>query len=390
LNIEPAFHLPSQKTPLLLDARSTNEREILTLIRQRVALPKAEIAQLTGLSAQSATVIIKKLEADGLVKRLKPIKGGVGQPKVPFGIDANGAFGVGLKVGRRSFDMTLLDLKGNVKATLHEKSDYPTVSNLLNFAKRAFNVLIKNLDTDQQRLVRGLGVAMPFEIWSWAEEAGAPKNELEEWREFDPQSALENLLNLPVFIKNDAGAACSAEMSFGNPKRYESFLYIFVGTFLGGGLVLNGQLINGKTGNAGAIGSLPFFSGTSQRQLITQSSLYLLERALVDAGQNGKHIYESPSHWSCDEGVVDYWLSETAKGLAFAAQCAMSLLDVEGVIIDGAIPNDVKESLVERTKGSMEHLDMRGLSKIQVSPGLVGAKAQSIGSANLALQANYY
>ena len=119
--------------PLLLDARSTNEREILTLIRQRIALPKAEIAQLTGLSAQSATVIIKKLEADGLVKRLKPIKGGVGQPKVPFGINANGAFGVGLKVGRRSFDMTLLDLKGNVKATLHEKSDYPTVSNLLNF-----------------------------------------------------------------------------------------------------------------------------------------------------------------------------------------------------------------------------------------------------------------
>jgi hypothetical protein len=275
LNIETAFYLPSQRMPLLLDARSTNEREILTLIRQRIALPKAEIAQLTGLSAQSATVIIKKLEADGLVKRLKPIKGGVGQPKVPFGINANGAFGVGLKVGRRSFDMTLLDLKGNVKATLHEKSDYPTVSNLLNFAKRAFNVLIKNLDTDQQRLVRGLGVAMPFEIWSWAEEAGAPKNELEEWREFDPQSALEDLLNLPVFIKNDAGAACSAEMSFGNPKRYESFLYIFVGTFLGGGLVLNNQLINGKTGNAGAIGSLPFYSGTSQRQLITQSSLYL-------------------------------------------------------------------------------------------------------------------
>ena len=390
MNIETAFHLPSQRMPLLLDARSTNEREILTLIRQRIALPKAEIAQLTGLSAQSATVIIKKLEADGLVKRLKPIKGGVGQPKVPFGINANGAFGVGLKVGRRSFDMTLLDLKGNVKATLHEKSDYPTVSNLLNFAKRAFNVLIKNLDTDQQRLVRGLGVAMPFEIWSWAEEAGAPKNELEEWREFDPQSALEGLLNLPVFIKNDAGAACSAEMSFGNPKRYESFLYIFVGTFLGGGLVLNNQLINGKTGNAGAIGSLPFYSGTSQRQLITQSSLYLLERALVDAGQNGKHIYESPSHWSCDEGIVDLWLSETAKGLAFAAQCAMSLLDVEGVIIDGAIPNDVKESLVEKTKGAMEHLDMRGLSKIHVSPGLVGAKAQSIGSANLALQANYY
>ena len=390
MNTESAFHLPSQKAPTLLDSRSANERDILTLIRQRSSLPKAEIAQLTGLSAQSATVIIKRLEADGLVRRLEPIKGGVGQPKVPFGLNENGAFGIGLKVGRRSFDMTLLDLKGNVRATLHEKFAYPTVSNLLTFAKRAFNVLIKNLDTDQQRLIRGLGVAMPFEIWSWAEEAGAPKNELEEWRGFNPQAALEDLLSLPVFIKNDAGAACSAEMSFGNSQNYNSFLYIFVGTFLGGGLVLNNQLVNGKTGNAGAIGSLPFYNGSTQSQLITQSSLYLLERKLNDAGHNGQHIYESPSHWSCDTHSIEDWLSETARGLAFATQCAMSLLDLDGVIIDGAIPDDVKNALVAYTQSAMETLDMRGLAQVHISEGLVGRKAQSIGSANLALQANYY
>lgn len=390
MNIESAFHLPQQNAPELLDDRSANERAILTLIRQRIALPKAEIAQLTGLSAQSATVIIKKLETDGLVKRLKPIKGGVGQPKVPFGLNANGAFSIGLKVGRRSFDITLLDLKGNVKATLHEKFAYPTVSNLLNFAERAFNVLIKNLDAAQQKMVRGLGVAMPFEIWSWAEEAGAPKKELEEWKEFDPQTALESLLNLPVFIKNDAGAACSAEMSFGNPKRYDSFLYIFVGTFLGGGLVLNNQLINGKTGNAGAIGSLPFFSQNHQRQLITQSSLYLLESELEKAGEDAKHIYESPSYWQCNESLVENWVRETAKGLAFASQCAMSLLDLDGVIIDGAIPSNIKELLVEATQSALKDLDMRGITPAQISPGHVGVKAQSIGSANLALQANYF
>jgi len=390
LNIESAFHLPQQNAPELLDDRSANERAILTLIRQRIALPKAEIAQLTGLSAQSATVIIKKLETDGLVKRLKPIKGGVGQPKVPFGLNANGAFSIGLKVGRRSFDITLLDLKGNVKATLHEKFAYPTVSNLLNFAERAFNVLIKNLDAAQQKMVRGLGVAMPFEIWSWAEEAGAPKKELEEWKEFNPQTALESLLNLPVFIKNDAGAACSAEMSFGNPKRYDSFLYIFVGTFLGGGLVLNNQLINGKAGNAGAIGSLPFFNQNQQRQLITQSSLYLLERELEKAGEDAKHIYESPSYWQCNASLVENWVDETAKGLAFASQCAMSLLDLDGVIIDGAIPSNIKELLVEATQSALKDLDMRGIAPAQISPGHVGVKAQSIGSANLALQANYF
>ncbi|MED6321708.1 MAG: ROK family protein, partial [Pseudomonadota bacterium] len=199
-----------------------------------------------------------------------------------------------------------------------------------------------------------------------------------------------DLLSLPVFIKNDAGAACSAEMSFGNSQNYNSFLYIFVGTFLGGGLVLNNQLVNGKTGNAGAIGSLPFYNGSSQSQLITQSSLYLLERKLNEAGHNGQHIYESPSHWSCDTRSIEDWLSETARGLAFATQCAMSLLDLDGVIIDGAIPDDVKNALVAHTQSAMETLDMRGLAQVHISEGLVGRKAQSIGSANLALQANYY
>ena len=83
-------------------------------------------------------------------------------------------------------------------------------------------------------------------------------------------------------------------------------------------------------------------------------------------------------------------MSETARGLAFATQCAMSLLDLDGVIIDGAIPDDVKNALVAHTQSAMETLDMRGLAQVHISEGLVGRKAQSIGSANLALQANYY
>ena len=83
----------------LADNRSDNERAIISLINKHKELPKAQIAELTGLSAQSATVIIKKLESDGLVLRNAPVKGKVGQPKVPFSLNADGAFGLGLKVG---------------------------------------------------------------------------------------------------------------------------------------------------------------------------------------------------------------------------------------------------------------------------------------------------
>src|SRR5215218_4725516 len=98
------------KTPSL--ARGTtqsgvrlyNERLVLSLIRLHGQLPKAEIAKLTGLSAQTVSVIVRQLEADGLLKRRTPQRGKVGQPLVPFELDANGAFSIGLKVGRRSGD----------------------------------------------------------------------------------------------------------------------------------------------------------------------------------------------------------------------------------------------------------------------------------------------
>jgi len=54
------------------------------------------------------------------------------------------------------------------------------------------------------------------------------------------------------------------------------------------------------------------------------------------------------------------------------------------------VPSDVKRLLVKQTHETMQQLDMRGIAEAQISPGYVGGKAQSIGSANLALQANYY
>lgn len=403
--------MASSDTPsvtFLLDNRTKNEREILRLIRQKHTLPKTEIASLSGLSAQSATVIIKKLESDNLVRRFKPVRGTVGQPKIPFGLNADGAFGLGLKIGRRSFDMTLLDLAGNVRASLHEKIDYPTVEHLFSFAQRGFTVLTQQLTQQQHASIRGVGVAMPFELWSWAEEAGAPQDALQAWQNINIQRALHQCLGLPVFVSNDAMAACGAEMAFGNSSHHNHFLYVFIGTFLGGGLVINNQLFSGKSGNAGAIGSLPFMSASQRQQLITQSSLYLLEKELTKAHFNGKHIYANPDHWSFDamlmkdnvensaqtqkdyERIIENWISQAAEGIAFAAQCAFSMLDVESVIIDGAMPQRIKNKLIERTEHALNNADLRGVIPGSICPGSVGSKAQSIGSANLPLIANYY
>src|SRR5215510_12188905 len=90
--------------------RLYNERLVLSLVRRHGSLPKAEIARLTGLSPQTVSVIVRQLEGDGLLLKKRPQRGKVGQPLVPFSLNPEGAYFVGIKIGRRSGDLILIDL----------------------------------------------------------------------------------------------------------------------------------------------------------------------------------------------------------------------------------------------------------------------------------------
>ncbi|MDE3122078.1 MAG: MarR family transcriptional regulator, partial [Paracoccaceae bacterium] len=81
--------------------RAHNERLVLSLVRHE-PMAKSDIARITGLSAQTVSVIMRSLEADGLLLRGEPIRGRIGQPSVPMHLNPEGAFFFGVKIGRRS------------------------------------------------------------------------------------------------------------------------------------------------------------------------------------------------------------------------------------------------------------------------------------------------
>src|SRR5271156_7132890 len=64
--------------------RLYNERLILSLVRRFGRLSKIEVARMTGLSVQSTSAIMNRLQADGLLRREAPMRGRVGQPTVPL------------------------------------------------------------------------------------------------------------------------------------------------------------------------------------------------------------------------------------------------------------------------------------------------------------------
>jgi predicted NBD/HSP70 family sugar kinase len=375
--------------------RLYNERLILSLIRRHGTLSKVETARLTGLSVQTAAAIMNRLEQDGLILRQTPQKGRIGQPAVPFVLAPEGAFSFGLKIGRRSCDLLLIDFVGHIRGRRRATYTYPVPGDVLRFVAEGKAEIVQALSPGQRARVAGLGIAIPFELWNWETEVGAPHEIMNRWRTFDIKSEIAELCSGRIELCNDATAACAAELIFGEGWRYNDFLYLFIGTFIGGGVVLNGSLFPGRTGNAGAIGSMPVarFDGARglvAQQLIRSASIYVLEKALLAAGKDPSSIWRSPDTWGgFGSEEVDEWIEVVATNIAGTIVAAAAVIDFEAAIVDGALPAAIRARIVERTRERVLDHDQQGLSPIVIHEGSIGADGRAVGGAALPLLANF-
>ena len=370
--------------------RDYNERLVLSLVRQFGALAKSDIARMTGLSAQTVSVIMRALEQDGLLRRGEPQRGKIGQPSVPMSLQPDGAFFLGLKIGRRSADLVLVDFLGQVRATHRRVYRYPTPGAVVAFVAEALPGLMAAISAGQRDRISGMGVAMPFQLWNWVQALGAPQAEMDAWRGRDIQAELAAISGLPVYIQNDATSACGAELVFGSGERPKDFLYFYIGTFVGGGLVLNGQLFLGRTGNAAGVGPLPVPGPDGRmRRLFDCASLSVLADMMEAAGESSDHIWEQPDGWKVSDATLSAWLDLSAQGLAGAILSTGALLEVEAVLIDGWLSHAIRSEIVRRTEAAFKRLDLSGIGPLQIRPGTVGAQARSLGAAAIPLSQRY-
>jgi len=377
--------------------RAHNERAVLTLIRRHGELAKADIARRTGLSPQTASVIMRALEAEHLVLREKPRRGRVGQPSVPMRLNPDGVFSLGVKIGRRSVELVLMDFVGAIRARERRTYAYPKLDAVLDFVAAAAASVVAAIDPELRTRIVGLGVAMPFELWSWADEIDAPATIMDEWRSVDIVGLLGEATGLSVHLANDATAACAAENVFG-ATRSSDYLYVFVGAFVGGGIVIDGDLVTGRTGNAGALGSMPVprasgsgeaASGAGFDQLISVASIHVLEKMIADEHGDPLKIWTGDAAWETLGDVLDRWLAIAGRGLAYAIVAASSVYDFECAVIDGGFPPAVRARLVKATEQAMASLKRQGLTPLEIRPGTIGSSAREIGSASLPLFARY-
>lgn len=374
--------------------RQFNERTVLQALRVHTSLPKADLARLTGLSAQTIGLITARLEEDGLIVKQGRVRGRIGQPSVPLALNPDGAFAIGIKVGRRGAEWLLIDFTAKVRERHAISYDFPDVDELLPAIAQHIHRLREGLGPLAVRNV-GAGLAAPFQLGGWHRTLGLSKAQADLWNQMDLAAEVRARTEVPVSFARDTVAACVAELVGGRGHDLKSFLYIFVDTFVGGGLVINSHLHTGAHGNAGALASLPMQPAQAgpgsalPPQVMAEASLWELEQRLQAEGLDPTAAYDDRALQAPFAVATQAWLGSASLALAHAIVSSTAVLDLADVVMDGSMSRSLLQALLEQTRAALARCNWEGLWAPQLHGGRVGAQACALGGAMLPLHANF-
>jgi glucokinase len=232
------------------------------------------------------------------------------------------------------------------------------------------------------------------------------------WRDEDLKADLEGRLDLPVVVENDANAAAWGEFEYGAGRDVDDLLLVTVGTGVGGGIVLDGELYRGAFGVAAEIGHIrverngrqcgcgnhgcleQYGSGTAlvrdAREAIVGGSLLgkdLLDRAGGDPDKiTGPMISEAAAEgdrFALEQlATLGQWLGEGIGSLA-------AVLDPAVAVIGGGV-SEAGDLLLDPIRATFRHnLTGRGYRpELEIRKAILGNTAGMIGAADLARRAN--
>lgn len=368
-----------------------NERLVLDIVSTNKGLSKADITRITGLSAQTVTTIVNRLIDEELLKKGDVIKGKVGQPSTIIELNNEGVTAIGIKIGRRSADILLVGLAAKVKSRHSLSYNYPNAEHLFKWITNIVAKLITEIPEEQATKLIGIGVATPFDLDGWEGVINAPEGEMSKWKDIDVARKIESLTGQKTFLLNDATAACLAELRTSKERQESSFLYFYVGTFLGGGIVLDGKIYNGIHGNAGSVGSMPtsLSNGNHPTQMVSAAAIHTLEVMAIDAGLPRNAFDNEDPLDAAREKIFNNWANEASNALAFAIVSGQAFFDLGDIVIDGSIRRDLLFLLIDKIQQSFARYDLQGLKMPNIRAGHLGNDARAIGGSLLPLHERF-
>jgi predicted NBD/HSP70 family sugar kinase len=324
-----------------------NQQVVLHAIRVAGAATRAEIAEVTGLTAATVSNITGRLLDAKLLQPAGQRRGGRGQPATRLVVRPEGAFSIGVNIDRDHLTMVAVDFAGQVRARISREMAFPMPEDVAAFYRDHVDVLLREAGV-ATAAVSGIGVALPDDLGA-VKLPGRPED-YDRWTTIHVPALFDEPLDAPIVVENDAAAAAIGEMQFGMGQRHPSFFYLLVAFGLGGGVVVNSLYDHGADGRSGEIGFLIVDDGQGGRtQLQNIVSLAGLARAFADAGLGEVSVREPDMRDARVAAVAHEWVGRAAQALVEPLIAVSCLLNPGAVLIGGRLPIALVDLLAQRT-----------------------------------------
>ncbi len=382
--------------------RHFNERRLLTVLRRLGEASKADLARHLNLTQNTAGQIVRVLEQQGLVASTGRRMGQRGQPATLLHLDPDGAYSLGIKLGRRSVDALLVDFTGGILKSRRYECLFPKPDQALKLVLRGINEIRRALPQARRNRLIGVGLALPTDLDCWRSELDAPADTCRAWQGYDITEHLRAALDIPLLSENDCTAAAVAELFHGHGRELDDFACVYINSSIGGGIVLDGDYRRGVNGNAGDIGLIPVPpSGLRRAGGPTEPSTGSLAGGgaiLLDRASGGSLIRHLRANGIAIVRAVDLhgvmrshgdvvaeWLQDCAEALVVPLLSIASLLDVQAIILDGNLPKALIEALLLRLQPLLAAATPASRRLPELRLGSSGNHAAALGAALLPL-----
>jgi predicted NBD/HSP70 family sugar kinase len=375
----------------LVYTKQYNLRIVHEVVRRFGPLSRAQIAQRTALTVQTVSNLVKELTALGLVFETARRKQKRGAPSTAVAINPEGAFTVGLDLDRDHLTGVLVDLAGRMRQRQHVEVDFPK-------PRQALDLMVVTVEAlmDAQGLtpeeVSGVGVGVPGLMRLAEQDKGyvVSPTSFPGWHDVPLARWLHERLGIPILLENNATAAAIGERLYGAGQQFGTFFYLYIGSGLGGGLVIDGQPYAGFTGNAGEIGYLPTVlvgdpTDTDETPHVgIHFRLPRLYELLRSQGRDVRTPDDLDALLSEGHAALLAWMDDAADCLTGLVLAVEYVLDPEAIFFGGRLPVRVIAALMDRVA---LHLPKRRIQGKVAGPrhllATAGADAAALGVATL-------
>jgi predicted NBD/HSP70 family sugar kinase len=349
-------------TPSLL--RSINDRAAFDLLLEHGQLSRSQIGRLTGLSKPTASQLLARMEADGLVVAVGSQGGRAGRLARMYEVDPRAGSVVALDVTPSRIEARVADVTGTVTASaqvLTGRGEHDAVRNVTSTLDRCRDATGSALAD-----LRAVVIATPGSLDPSRHRLDYAKH-LSGWHEPALLDRLTGACGTEVHVENDVNLAALAEQRVGAAVGCDDFFLFWADEGLGGALVLGGRLHRGSTGGAGEIGFMQGAGTALVRKVRRENAgafqTYAGPRELLPLGRRmglrGRTVtaMAQAAATSIGDGSASF-LDEMAVRYAAGIASVIAVVDPGRVVLGGPVALAAGEPLRRRVQAEVDELAM--------------------------------